>query len=53
MGKPSLHEVLNLSYSNRDKQKEGLKKYIIQFYGNDPKQSPDFPRIINAIHFCR
>jgi hypothetical protein len=34
MGKPSLHEVLKLSYSNRDKQKEGLKKYGYNYDDN-------------------
>ncbi len=33
--------------------KESLKKYIIQLYGEDPKKSPDFPRIINSTHFKR
>jgi aldehyde dehydrogenase (NAD+) len=33
--------------------KEGLKKYIILFYGDDPKRSNDFPRIINLSHFQR
>ncbi len=33
--------------------KEGLKKYILQFYGEDPKQSADFPRIINLTHYKR
>ncbi len=33
--------------------KEGLKKYIIRFYGEDPQQSRDFPRIINFAHFQR
>ncbi|MCB8995032.1 MAG: aldehyde dehydrogenase [Bacteroidales bacterium] len=33
--------------------KEGLKKYIKEFYGSDPATSPDFPRIINSRHFKR
>jgi aldehyde dehydrogenase (NAD+) len=33
--------------------KAGLKKYIIQFYGEDPRQSKDFPRIINLAHYQR
>jgi aldehyde dehydrogenase (NAD+) len=33
--------------------KEGLKKYIIQFYGDDPRKSKDFSRIINLSHFQR
>lgn len=30
-----------------------LKKYIRQFYGEDPQQSPDFERIINEHHVNR
>ena len=30
-----------------------LDKYIHKFYGKDPSQSPDFPRIINERHFER
>jgi aldehyde dehydrogenase (NAD+) len=33
--------------------KEGLKKYIIQFYGENPEKSEDFPRIINSAHYNR
>jgi len=33
--------------------KEGLKKYIIQFYGQNPQKSEDFPRIINSAHYSR
>ena len=32
---------------------EHLKQSIIQLYGEDPKSSPDFPRIINEAHFDR
>ncbi|MGB0524350.1 MAG: aldehyde dehydrogenase [Flammeovirgaceae bacterium] len=30
-----------------------MKKYIANFYGTNPKESPDFPRIINERHFDR
>lgn len=30
-----------------------MKKAVIRFYGKDPKQSPDFPRIITDRHFER
>lgn len=30
-----------------------LKKYITSFYGKEPKDSPDYPRIINNNHFDR
>lgn len=32
---------------------EHFKAAIQKFYGDDPKQSPDFPRIINQQHFNR
>jgi aldehyde dehydrogenase (NAD+) len=33
--------------------KAGLKKYIIQFYSEDPRLSDDYPRIINLTHYRR
>ena len=30
-----------------------IKNYIEQFYGPDPKNSPDYPKIINRAHFDR
>lgn len=30
-----------------------IKHYIEQFYGPDPKNSPDYPKIINRAHFDR
>lgn len=30
-----------------------LKKYILQFFGDNPNQSPDFVRIVNASNFER
>ncbi len=32
---------------------EGLKRYIIAFYGEDPRRSPDYGRIINDRHLSR
>lgn len=32
---------------------EALKKYIVQFYGEDPANNPDFPKIVNRHHFER
>lgn len=34
-------------------QIEGLKKSILEFYGEDPKQSPDIARIVSDRHFER
>lgn len=30
-----------------------MKKYIVEFFGNDPINNPDFTRIINERHFDR
>ena len=30
-----------------------MSKYITEFYGENPRQSPDYPRIINQRHFER
>lgn len=32
---------------------DAIKKYIKQFYGEHPKESPDYPRIINVKQFDR
>jgi len=37
----------------RDRLVEALKRVIVQFYGEDPRQSPDYGRIINRRHFER
>lgn len=39
--------------SFRDTLVEKLCQRVREFYGDDPRQSPDFPRIINAKHFDR
>ncbi|PUZ27851.1 aldehyde dehydrogenase (NAD+) [Chitinophaga costaii] len=35
----------------KDKLVASLKKYIVQFYGNDPSQSPDLARLVNEKRF--
>ncbi|WP_240612897.1 aldehyde dehydrogenase [Chitinophaga parva] len=35
----------------KDKLVTAMKKYIVQFYGEDPSQSPDLPRLINEKRF--
>ena len=37
----------------KDKLLAYLKKYIIQFFGDDPQKSPDFVRIVNQSNFER
>ncbi|MFA5668890.1 MAG: aldehyde dehydrogenase [Balneolaceae bacterium] len=37
----------------KDEFIEYLKQAITSFYGDNPKESPDFPRIINEAHFDR
>ncbi len=32
---------------------ENIEKYIKQFYGDDPRNSPDYARLINDHHFSR
>jgi len=32
---------------------EHLKEAVVQFYGEDPQQSPDYGRIVNVSHFDR
>jgi aldehyde dehydrogenase (NAD+) len=32
---------------------ENLKEVLVQFYGDDPQQSPDYGRIVNLYHFDR
>jgi len=47
----------SFSFLSDKKIKDGLinaiKKYINAFFGNNPKDSPDFSRIINEKHFKR
>ena len=37
----------------KDSLVEGIKKYILEFYGNVPNKSIDYPKIINKNHFER
>lgn len=39
--------------SIRDRLVEAMKRYIVQFYGERPLESPDLPRIVNEKHFTR
>lgn len=39
--------------SIKKKLLETIKKYIREFYGDDPSKSPDYARIINENHFNR
>ncbi|MEJ2100112.1 MAG: aldehyde dehydrogenase family protein, partial [Desulfobacterales bacterium] len=39
--------------SNKVKLLELIEKYLIRFYGEDPRKSPDYARIINMRHFNR
>ncbi len=39
--------------SIKDELIAGMKKAIKEFYGENPQQSPDFPRIINEKHYKR
>ena len=42
-----VHRSLKAELMNR------MKTFISQFYGPDPRESPDYPRIINEKHFLR
>jgi aldehyde dehydrogenase (NAD+) len=46
-------DYLLVHESIKEKIVAALKKYILQFYGRDPRQSPDYGRIINQKHFRR
>lgn len=37
----------------KDKLLSAMKKYIIEFYGEQPCKNPDFPKIVNEKHFKR
>jgi len=39
--------------SARDRLLEALRQTLVEFFGNDPQQSPDFGRIVNRRHFER
>ncbi|MBO6622299.1 MAG: aldehyde dehydrogenase [Balneola sp.] len=46
-------DYLLVEESIKDELLIHLKNSIHQLYGNEPKESPDFPRIINDAHFDR
>ncbi len=46
-------DYILVSDSSHDALVEELKKTIDTFYGTDPQQSQDYPRIINEAHFDR
>lgn len=37
----------------KDELIKNIKKYITQFYGEEPLENPDYPKIINQKHFNR
>lgn len=37
----------------KDRLVTAIAREVTRFYGEDPKQSPDFPRIVNDRHFTR
>jgi aldehyde dehydrogenase (NAD+) len=46
-------DYLLVCESNKSELLELIRKYISRFYGDDPRQSPDYARIITAKHFDR
>lgn len=46
-------DYLLVHESIKDKLLAALKKYLVQFYGENPRQSADYGRIINQKHFLR
>lgn len=46
-------DYLLVHRSNQPKLLELIGKYLTRFYGKDPRQSPDYARIINMRHFNR
>lgn len=46
-------DYLLVHRSVRDALLERLRECIRAFYGDDPEQSPDYPRIVNERHFDR
>ena len=46
-------DYLLVHSSNKVKLLELTEKYLIRFYGVDPRKSPDYARIINMRHFNR
>ncbi|MEJ2729603.1 MAG: aldehyde dehydrogenase [Deltaproteobacteria bacterium] len=46
-------DYLWVHQSNKSKLLERIRNYLNRFYGEDPRKSPDFARIINQQHFNR
>ncbi len=46
-------DYLLVHQSNKSKLLELIQKYVSRFYGEDPRKSPDYARIINPDHFNR
>ena len=46
-------DYLLVHRSNKLKLLQLIRKYLDRFYGEDPRKSPDFARIINQRHFDR
>jgi len=46
-------DYLLVHASQKDELLNHMTDYVRQFYGDDPQQSPDYPRIINQEHFRR
>lgn len=46
-------DYLMVHQSIKEELTRYLKQAITQLYGEDPKQSPDYPRVINRDHFDR
>lgn len=46
-------DYLMVHKSNKNKLLDQIEAYLRKFYGEDPRQSPDYVRIINKHHFDR
>ena len=46
-------DYLLVHASNTQRLREHIEKYVQRFYGNNPRKSPDYARIINRRHFDR
>ena len=46
-------DYLWVHQSNKAKLLERIRNYLNRFYGEDPRKSPDFARVINQHHFNR
>ncbi len=46
-------DYLFVHYSVKEKLIQAMEKYIGIFYGKSPESNPDYPKMINQIHFDR